>query len=175
MFKYTSLSILFCIVFSTNSHSQSEPHLKDINKVWAKFYLAFETLDSEPMAEIHSKKLIRISGGKRILDYKSYITNYKATFQNSKHNNVTNTIALRFFERINNDSTASERGIYKLTRNKGQNNEKSYYVKFHVLFIKEEGAWKILMDYDSTEGDTIGETDFLKAYAIDDLKAFITE
>jgi hypothetical protein len=175
MFKHTFLSILFCIAFSINSHSQSETNLKDINKVWAQFYLAFETLDYEPMAEIHSKKLIRISGGQRILDYTTYINNYKSRFKSSHQNNDTNTIALRFLERINNDSTASERGIYKLTINKDLKNEKNYFGKFHVLFVKENNNWKILMDYDSTEGNTIGETNFLKAQEIDNLEPFVKQ
>ncbi|WP_452596461.1 hypothetical protein, partial [Pontimicrobium sp. MEBiC01747] len=78
-------------------------------------------------------------------------------------------------ERINNDSTASERGIYKLIVNQGKPTEKSYFGKFHVLFVKENNTWKILMDYDSTEGNTIGEDDFLKAYAIDNFNYFIKE
>ena len=86
MLKNIVIAFLFCTLFTNTSYSQSKTHLKDINTVWAKFYKAFETLDYEPMAEIHSKKLIRISGGKRILDYKTYITNYKTTFQNSNKN-----------------------------------------------------------------------------------------
>lgn len=172
MLKSIISAFVFCLVFTITGYSQSSQNLKDINKVWAKFYQAFETLDYEPMAEIHSKKLIRISGGKRISDYNTYINNYKRRF---KQNNSTNKIALRFIERINNDSTASERGIYKLTVNEGKEEEQSYYGKFHVIFTKENGEWKILMDYDSTEGDTIGEYHFLKAYAIDNLKVFSTE
>lgn len=175
MFNKIIVSILFLVVFTNHSYSQTQNNFKEINKVWSKFYQAFETLDYTLMAEIHSKDLVRISGGKRISDYEIYINNYKTRFKKAKTNGVTNKISLRFFERINNDSIASERGIYKLIRNKNQNDEQTYYGQFHVIFKKEQGQWKILMDYDSTEGNTIGKDDYNKAHVITDFDKFIHE
>lgn len=166
------LSLLFLVVFTNPSHSQTLNNLKEINQVWKKFYQAFESLDYNLMADIHSKDLVRISGGQRISDYNSYINNYKTTFKQAKINGVTNNISLRFFERINNDSIASERGIYKLIRNRNLNDEHTYYGQFHVIFKKEKGYWKILMDYDSNEGNSISEDDYFKAYKIDELVVF---
>ena len=103
------------------------------------------------MAEIHSEDLIRISGGKRISDYETYINNYKRRFEDKKKKGETNEISLRFFERINNDSIASERGIYKLVRNKNRLDEKTYYGQFHVIFKKENGTLFALV---SVAGDT---------------------
>ncbi len=169
--KKLILIVLFTILGTIQVLAQSRENLEAINELWNKFYLAFEQLDYTLMAEIHSEELVRISGGSRISDYKSYIDNYKLMFQNAKDNHISNKIELRFFERINNDSVASERGVYKLTR-VSQDKEQSYYGQFHVLFRKEAGRWKILMDYDSSEGGAIGEDDFNKAYHIDDLEAF---
>lgn len=162
-------------LFMGQMHSQTSNDLKEINAVWSKFYQAFETLDYSLMAEIHSKALVRISGGQRISDYDTYINRYKTQFVKAKENGITNNISLRFFERINNDSIASERGIYQLIRNKDQDSEQTYYGQFHVLFKKENGEWKILMDYDSTEDNTIGEDDFNKAHAITDFESFIKQ
>ncbi|NNE32913.1 MAG: nuclear transport factor 2 family protein [Winogradskyella sp.] len=153
--------------------AQSIEDLKAVNKVWSKFYNAFETLDYSLMAQIHSDELVRVSGGKRIIDYDTYITNYKSRFKQDKLTKQTNTITLRFFERLNNGRTASERGIYKLTKNQGTKNERSYYGQFHVILKKIDGHWKITMDYDSSEGGTIGEDNFNKALAIDDLETFV--
>ncbi|EDP69641.1 hypothetical protein FBALC1_05633 [Flavobacteriales bacterium ALC-1] len=164
--------IVFLFISISPVNAQSSENLKAINTVWAKFYKAFETLDYTLMAEIHDKDLVRVSGGRNILDYDTYINNYKAGFQRDKEAKQTSMISLRFFERINNDSTASERGVYKLIRNKGKDNEQAYYGQFHVLFKKIDGLWKITMDYDSNESNTIGEDDYNKAYAIDDFEKF---
>ena len=107
MKKTIALIILFSIAFTNQGISQSLNNLKEINKVWEKFYQAFDSLDHKPMAEIHSKKLMRITGN-TIRDYKTYIDGYNATFKNARKIGMSNTISLRFFERINNDSIASE-------------------------------------------------------------------
>ncbi len=172
MFNKCTAFLLLLFAF-TQGNSQTLNDLKEINEVWGKFHRAFETLDYTLMAEIHSKKLIRISGGKRITDYKSYINSYKTRFRKAKEKKNTNDISLRFFERINNDSIASERGIYKLIVNKDKQNERTYYGQFHVIFTKEDGIWKLLMDYDSNEANTIGEKDYDKAHGINDLDTFI--
>ena len=161
-----SYSVSFCF-------SQTEATLKSINTTWAKFYKAFETLDDTLMAEIHTEDLVRISGGKRILDYHTYIDNYKIRFERDKNSGETNHISLRFFERLYNDTVASERGIYKLIRNKGTDKERVYYGQFHVLFKKIDGEWKITMDYDSSENGTIGENQYNEAFAIDNFDAFL--
>lgn len=172
MLKKAIIALVFTILIANTSYAQKTEHLKDINAFWAKFYKAFETLDFTLMAEIHAKDLVRVSGGKQILDYDAYIKGYESSFQNSKDTNQTSHISLRFFERINNKTTASERGIYKLIRNKGTVKEQAYYGQFHVLFKKNDGEWKITMDYDSSESNTIGEDDYNKAYAIDNLEQF---
>lgn len=69
---------------------------------------------------------------------------------------------------------ASERGIYALTRREG-GESRTFYGQFHVLFKKQAGVWQILMDYDSDEGGSIGETQFLEAHPIDDLEPFLKE
>lgn len=172
MLKKAILSLAVIVLLVNTSQAQNKEHLEAINTVWAKFYKAFETLDYALMAEIHSKELVRVSGGKRILDYDTYIKGYESSFQNSKDTNQTSHISLRFFERINTDFTASERGIYKLVRNKGTDKERAYYGQFHVIFKNIDGEWKITLDYDSSEFNTIGEDDFKKAYAIDNLEPF---
>lgn len=161
------------VLFTSHVTSQSQSNLNEINHVWDKFCKAFDSLDYKLMAEIHSKNLIRISGGKRISDYTTYINNYKERFKEAKKNNVTNNISLRFFERINNDSIASERGIYKLTRVNNKKENKVYYGQFHVLLSKENNTWKISMDYDSNEGNSIGEKEYLKAKGMKELNSFI--
>lgn len=172
MLKKFITVLVFVILITNTSTAQNTDNLKAINNVWSKFYKAFETLDYTLMAEIHHKDLVRVSGGKRIIDYDTYINNYKVGFERDKKAGQTSNISLRFFERISNDSAASERGIYKLVRNKGKANEQAYYGQFHVLFKKINGEWKITMDYDSSEGDTIGEDDYNKAFAIDNFEKF---
>ena len=168
------LAIAFMLCMIPQTSAQEEAY-KDINnEVWSHFYSAFSELNYKDMAKIHSKDLWRVTGNsKRIRDYESYISNYKQNFERTKKAGMTNHIALRFFERIVTGDRASERGIYELIVNKGKRDEQRYYGQFHVLHQKEDGAWKILMDYDSNEGNSINATSFQNAKAIDDFSGFV--
>ena len=164
--------LLLCTYYC--SCAQTKDNLEAINsQVWSQFYEAFETLNPELMANIHSKEMVRVSGGTTILDYETYINNYRNNYKRLKTIGDTRHIALRFFERINTNTTASERGIYKLTVNKDKEDEQSYYGQFHVILKKQEGIWMITLDYDSNENNTIGENQFLKAHDIDNFEPFI--
>jgi ketosteroid isomerase-like protein len=171
-----SIATLILLYLITNSAiAQNTNHFRQINQdVWEAFYKAFDQLDHKYMVEIHDEDLIRIPAGQKIiLDYQTYMDNYQKSFAAAKEENSTRSIELRFFERIANDSVASERGIYKLTIDKESLDERNFYGQFHVLLIKENGVWKILMDYDSNENNTIDETVFKEAYAMDDYNEFI--
>ena len=125
------------------------------------------------MEEIHSKYVLRIpADSKRMYHYDQCINNYHRPFARAKDREDSRKISLRFIERIANEQSATERGIYQLTVNQGASNETNYYGKFHVILRKEGDAWKILVDYDSSEGNTIGKEAFDKAFAIDDFSGF---
>ncbi len=168
------ICIPLCIIlFTSQSSGQSLDNLKAINQTWEKFYKAFESLDYKLLQDIHAKELVRVSGGKRIVNYDTCMDNYKKSFERTQKKGTSNTISLRFFERVNNGSMARERGIYKLTRVESTGETKSYYGQFHVVLIKKDNIWKIVMDYDSNEGNTIGEEAYLRAHAIDAFDKFI--
>ena len=169
--------LICCFSISVlTAQSQDNQSIQSINEdVWAHFYTAFETNDSESMAMIHSRDLVRVTGNNnRIRDYESAIESYKNSFSNATENAVSNQIELRFFERIIGAERASERGYYKLTRTK-DGEQKSYYGQFHVLLKLEDGKWRILMDYDSNPNDSYGEEEFQEAYAIDDFTPFVQD
>lgn len=163
--------LCFLVLSSYKIDAQNHEELKSINsEIWTNFTKAYETLDYDLFADIHSDSLIRVSGNsKHIKNKQAYIDGYKKWW---KDKSLHHTISFRFLERIYNDGIASERGIYKLTRNPNSEKEKSYYGKFHVIHKKERGKWKILVDYDSDENESINESSYLSAHKIDDFHKF---
>ncbi|NJX15001.1 hypothetical protein [Tamlana crocina] len=94
--------------------AQNKTELQAINnQVWSNFTKAFETLDAELFANIHSDSLIRVGGDNQVIRRKTeYMNGYKTRWQNKA---LKRTISFRFLERIADNQSASERGIYKLT------------------------------------------------------------
>lgn len=151
--------------------SQNQTALIEINKqIWLPFTQAFETKDLDLFKSIHSSNLIRVNAdGKKISDFDTYMSRYQDNWERS---NRIQTISFRFLERLNDGTSGSERGIYKLTLHPNTSEEVSYYGKFHVILTKGGSSWKILVDYDSTEGKTIGERDFNSGFEMTDLNKF---
>jgi len=168
--KVLKILLLFSFM-SYQLQAQNESCLKTINnQIWLNFTKAFETFDYELFASLHSENLVRVGGNSKLLRNKEhYINGYANRW---KSNNSPQTISFRFLERICNENKASERGIYKLTINQSLSNEQSYYGKFHVIMITENYQWKLLVDYDSSEGNTINEKSYKMAFSIDNFEKY---
>lgn len=160
--------ILFPLFVLLVSLCSAQEIQKEINEqVWKPFTKAIMTQDHESFISLHSKDLVRAErNGKRILSYDEYRVGMEVNWpkwkETNKKDNVQYTFELRFTERISNGSLAYEVGYFKNETIKG-GEKRVGYGKFHVTLRKEIGTWKILVDSDSNEGNTVGEKDFLAA------------
>ncbi len=165
--------LLVSIFFSAQSFGQLEA-LEEINTdIYLPFMESYAEKDARKFAALQCDKLVRVpADGKKIYDKASYTKNVAQWWDNSKDEL---TIDFRFSERIISDNFASERGIYDLTFNQGSDGERHSYGKFHVILERQTDAWCFLIDYDSSESNTIGKEDFDDAFKMDDFKAFIID
>jgi ketosteroid isomerase-like protein len=152
------LSVLFI-----EAHAQD--YRQEINEqVWLPFIKTFNNYDAAGFLAVHSKEVVRSSrDSKTILTWEEYLQQQRRGDDRDKANHYKRTLELRFTERIASATQAIEVGIYKTTSTNSKGENRSFYGRFHVVLRKENGTWKILVDTDSSEGDTIGEKDFLKA------------
>jgi ketosteroid isomerase-like protein len=137
--------------------------LKEINRdIWTPFSEAYATGDAEKYLALHTPDLIRATGGDAaaVKDFAAYKIGAHGHFDWNKANNRRVEIAFSFFERVAGEATASERGIYRYTAILPDGERQHFYGKFHVFLQKMGGTWKIAVDYDSDEDDTIDEADF---------------
>jgi len=165
------VSIATFLLMQTQGVSQSTDCIKNINAhIWSNFTISFETFDHELFESLHAEDFIRANGNSKSLkDKKAYIDGYLKRWESPK---TKQTISFRFSERFCNGKTASERGIYKLTINPDKPTEKSFFGQFHVIIIKVKNQWKLLVDYDSDENNTINEDSYNSAFALDNYEKF---
>ena len=150
--------------------------LKQLDRdIWIPFSEAFAAADSERFMGLHSKELVRVEGGrKQVLGWAQYAEQNRRSFETQKSRGGKVAIDFRFLERIAGPEMASERGIFQFTMTPatpttpGGSEPRRFYGKFHVISRKENGVWKILVDYDSNEGGTIDEKSWQAAFARDD-------
>jgi ketosteroid isomerase-like protein len=158
-------SLLSIILVASSLFASAQDLQKEINEqVWRPFIAGFTNGDTELFMSVHSRDLVRSPrDDKSIMTWNEYYAGTKSWNDQKKSSGGKTRIELRFTERIANASQAINVGIYKTTSIRSNGEERSFYGRFHVVMRKEAGVWKILVDTDSSEGNTIGEEDFAEA------------
>lgn len=134
------------------------------NQVWKPFINTYNNRDTDGFMAVHSKDVVRSPrDGKMVLNWNEYFEQQKRGDDQGKTSGNKRELGLRFTERIANDSQAMEVGIYKVIITEKSGNIRTFYGRFHVALRKENGIWKILVDTDSSEGDSIDEQDYMQA------------
>ncbi len=156
--------LLLLLLFPATIKAQ---HLQqEINmQVWKPFMTAYQSFDTEKFMALHTKDVVRIPRDqKQIFTFADYKKNIARENQFNKNYNINASIEFRFTERIHQQTHAFETGIYKLNILKDNiGKSTSLYGRFRVILRKENNVWKIAVDEDSTEDNTISEKDFLAA------------
>jgi ketosteroid isomerase-like protein len=158
------LILLFCVanVFAQNVQQEIN------DQVWKPFIRTFNAYDTKGFMELHSRDLVRSSrDSKEVLNWEGYNKQTDQGNQRGKSSGSKRQIELRFTERIANTDQAIEVGIYKTTSIRSDGIARSFYGRFHVVLRKENGVWKILVDTDSSEGNSITEKNFLEAASLE--------
>ena len=138
---------------------------QEINtQVWKPFIAAFNNRDSKAFMEVHSKDVVRSSrDSKTVLNWEQYAQQMQRSDQREGQTKRKRELELRFTERIYGSDLAVEVGVYKTTMTQENQAPRSFYGRFHVVLRKEQGVWKILVDTDSSEGNSITEQQFQAA------------
>jgi ketosteroid isomerase-like protein len=152
--------LTLCVLNAFAQNSRQEIN----DQVWKPFIQTFNNYDTKGFMEVHSKEVARAPrDSKTIWNWQEYYQQQEQGDQRGKASSSKRSLELRFTERIVNKDLAMDVGVYKTTSIRSDGTSRSFYGRFHVVLRKENEIWKILVDTDSSEGNTIGEKDFLAA------------
>jgi ketosteroid isomerase-like protein len=153
--------VTVCALFCSSVFSQT-PQQEINSEVWKPFLSSFNNRDTRAFMDVHSKQVVRAPRDSKVVwNWDEYFQAQERGDKNEKASRNKRELELRFTERLANKDLAVEVGVYKTTYIQQNGSRKSYYGRFHVVLRKENGIWKILVDTDSTEGNTITEEHFL--------------
>jgi ketosteroid isomerase-like protein len=155
--------LIFLLMMSPSLNAQNVQ--TEINEqVWKLFIKNFNEHNTSSFMAVHSKDVIRSPrDSKSIWNWEEYSKEQAIGDQQDIKEKRKRTLELRFTERINSKNRAIDVGIYKTSYLLQDGSKQDFFGRFHVVLRKEKGFWKILMDTDSSEGNTIGEKEFLSA------------
>lgn len=137
--------------------------LQQINQdIWTPFSEAYAAGDARQYLSLHTPDFIRATID-AVEGYEVSLAKAERHFGINREKGRRCEIAFTFFERVAGAELASERGIYRYTAIDNSGGKLHFYGKFHVFHRKVDGKWKIAVDYDSDEDNTIDELDFKAA------------
>jgi ketosteroid isomerase-like protein len=157
------LSIILTAIASISTFAQD---LKgEINtQVWKPFIEAYNSFNTEKFMSVYSKNVVRVPvDQKMIFDFTEYKKNINRENQFNKNYKIKAALEIRFTNRIHQRDIAYETGILKIRMTDNNGKPATIYSKFQVVLKKENGIWKITFDTDSTESNTVSESEFNKA------------
>jgi ketosteroid isomerase-like protein len=160
----TMKRIMFCLVFiCLGQFAMAQTTEEAINKdVWYNFMQAYQDKDAVLFNGIHTSDVIRVSqDSKTMLIGQEYKDRNLENFNRWNSASFSQKIEFSFINRDQKGIWAYETGIYKLTRTQAGQSQ-SFYGKFNVTLKQVDGLWKIFVDADTSENETISEEDFQK-------------
>lgn len=166
---------LICVSFFAQAQNTDKKALWDaINRdIWKPFSEGYRTSQPEKYIALHSKDFIRGEGSnKQVKNLTQYAESVRQMFDNVVKDKAKLELNFRFLERIASEQSASERGIYEFIYTNIKGEKQTFYGKFHVFLRKENGVWKILVDYDSNENNTINAQSFQKGFGLEEFEKY---
>ena len=159
------LTFLLLLVYASNM-AQRNAIEEEINEsVWKPFLQASSQFDGPAFMQLQSKDFIRVSIDQKVIHgYQQYETGILPNFKRLKEEGkIKRNTEMRFISRIVSAELAYESGYFKSTTSLANGEVRTRYSRFTVILRKESGNWKILVDADSNDGNTITEALYQQA------------
>lgn len=125
--------------------------LAELDKYWMALSKTVKDGDFEGYGALyHSDAVVVFAVGENqtSVSISKALDNWKQGFQDTKDGKQKDNVEFRFSQRIGNEETAHETGIFHFTSedNNGRLRADSY-IHFEMLFVKKEGKWLSIMEY----------------------------
>lgn len=102
-------------------------------------------------ATCHPKGVL-VSGAKKTsYPLTKALAGWKQGFVDTKAGKLKADVVFRFSQRIGDQTTSHETGIFRYATIDGSGKETAAYIHFEALLTKEKGRWQVLMEYQKTE------------------------
>ena len=152
MRRCSLLAILFFTACSS-VQNQSQDRLSELNQYWAEVSRCVGEGDfAGYKATCHEKGVLVYEPGEKAYPLAQALAKWKQEFDDTKSGKIQAGVSFRFSKRIGDESTAFETGMFLYYQIKADGSKKQEYIHLEALLVKENGAWKILMENQKAKG-----------------------
>lgn len=126
--------------------------LAALNSFWAEVSRTVRMGDFEGYSATCHQEGVLVSGSaKTSVSLNDALVAWKPGFVDTKSGKIKANVAFRFSQRIGNESTAHETGIFHYTSMDSTGAGRDSYIHLEALLVNQDSGWKILMEYQKSE------------------------
>ncbi len=134
-----------------NQTQKDSSRIAELDRYWERLNKTVVEWDYEGNKDcFHKEAVIVFASGKNktSVPIATALEGWKQGFKNTREGKTKVNIELRFSQRIGNETTAHETGIfvYTSTDNTSKATNK-YFIPFEMLLVKRDNKWYGLMEY----------------------------
>jgi hypothetical protein len=147
---FTAL-VLLPLLFGSLAAADEGARLAELDAFWTEVSRSVREGDFEGYAKTCHEKGVLVSGTKGTCHPLAMaLARWKQEFADTKEGKMKAGVEFRFSQRLGDESTAHETGIflYATTNSDGQSTRE--YIHFECLLVKE-GGWKTMMEYQKSK------------------------
>lgn len=122
--------------------------LGELDRFWNAVSQSVQSGDfAAYQATCHPEGVLVSGGAKTSQPLTKALERWKPGFDDTKAGRTKAKVVFRMAQRLGDETTAHETGIFLYTLTDAQGETKTDYVHFEVLLVKRGGGWQVLMEY----------------------------
>ena len=133
---------------TAEAQEASAQTLAELDAFWTESARTAREGDYEAAAALYHPEAVLVSVRRgRTLAIAGVLPEWKIEYDNTKAGVTSSTVDFRFSQRLHDEATAHETGIfnYRFVSETGEVNDQ--YIHFDALLVKRDGRWLMLMEY----------------------------
>ena len=158
------LSVFLSGCVSSSAIGPQKFQLGELDTYWSEVSRAVKEGDFEAYSATCHKDGVLVAGtSKQCSPLSKALARWKKEFDDTKAGKRKSSVEFRFSQRLADETTAHETGIFLYTWSEGGGETRKEYIHFEALLLKQNG-WKIMMEYQKSkataqEWDALGKRD----------------
>ena len=128
--------------------------INELNAAWNKLEQTVSNGDFRSFKSVYHRDAVLVNGiSKSSYPIKKAFEGWQQGFTDTKSGEITAHLDVKFSERIFDESSAHETGVfhYYTINKKGQQSDT--YVHFESLWVKKNNRWIMMMEYQKSRSD----------------------
>ncbi len=119
----------------------------ELDQFWNELSRTVQEGDLEGYAAAYHEDAVVVFGSIKSIPIKEALNNWAQGFIDTKAGKATSSLEIRFSERIGDETTAYETGMFYFTLKDNTGKLVEYYDHLKALLIKKDGSWLCVMEY----------------------------